>query len=211
MKDLWKIVFAVFCTLLGVGAILLVSAGSRGQPLELSPVPSPSPLLVHVVGAVHRPGVYALPAQSRVQDAVQSAGGFLPGADTQALNLAAFLEDGLQLLVPTIPPTTSVLETQPQNTLPKASETALPPTGTPAAIFPIDINSASSLELELLPQIGPVRAARIVAYRQTHGPFKDVAAIQNVFDINPEVYAAIRDLIIAAEPRHPTPSPSGTP
>ncbi len=102
-------------------------------------------------------------------------------------------------------------KSQPQSTLPEASETALPPTGTPAAIFPIDINTASSLELELLPQIGPVRAARIVAYRQAHGPFKDIAAIQNVYDINPEVYAAIRDLIIAAEPRNPTPSPSSTP
>ncbi|MCC7130478.1 MAG: hypothetical protein B6D39_04410 [Anaerolineae bacterium UTCFX2] len=208
MKDLWKILFSVFATLLGVGLILLVSAPPRGHSIQLEPLPSPAPLIIHVTGAVEYPGVYQLPPGSRIQDAVLAAGGFAALADEGALNLAARLEDGGQIDIPALTPTPNFV----QITEPGPPTATAPPaateTPTPRPVFPIDINTASQLELELLPQIGPVRAARIVAYRQSHGFFHSIEDVRKVYDINPEVFAAIRDLITASEPPAATPTPT---
>jgi competence protein ComEA len=198
MKDLWKIIFSVLFTLLAVGLIILVSGEPRGQPIQLTPPPSPGPLTVHVAGAVQKPGVYSLPVHSRLQDAILAAGGFSPLADPHSLNLAAFVEDSSRIDVPTMTvPTFTPLTSPAAGTDPAPSLTATEPVETPSPkpVFPIDINTASQLELEVLPQIGPVRAARIISYRQSHGLFKRIEDIRNVYDISPEVYAAIRDLI----------------
>ena len=104
MKDWLKIAFAVVCSLLSVGVILLVSSTPRGQAIHLSPPPSPAPIIVHLVGAVLNPGVYSLSPGSRLKDAIEIAGGLLPEADTDKLNLAASLVDGSQIVVPTLPP-----------------------------------------------------------------------------------------------------------
>lgn len=217
MKELWKILFGTITALLAVGIIYLVSRPPRGYPIELVPPGSPAPLIIHISGAVIHPGVYRLPPQSRVWDAAQAAGGFAPGADQEALNLAAFVEDGSQIVVPEIHDSITVL---PSATNP-ASAAEIEPTKIcvtsavqaspyPRLHFPIDINTATGEELEALPQIGQVRAARIIAYRSSHGPFKRIEDIRNVYDITPEVYAAIRDLIIAS-PASLTPSPSVSP
>jgi competence protein ComEA len=210
IKDLWKIVFSVLCGLLGAGLIWLVGSGPSGQPVELLPPPSPAPLTVHVAGAVVQPGVYHLPANSRVQDAVQAAGGLSPQADPDALNLAALLLDGSRIDVPSVSDAAPPEETEDAST---GTATDIPRSPTPSPIFPIDINSASQIELERLPQIGPVRAARIVAYRQAHGPFEQIEDLLSVYDITPEVYAAIQDLIKAGNPEADNPpSPTlGTP
>lgn len=100
MNDWWKVAFGVVCGLLGAGVILLVGSQPRGEPVILSAPMTPGPIVVHVDGAVAKPGVYSLPAGSRVLDAVLAAGDLLPEADTQALNLAAPLQDGEHLLVP---------------------------------------------------------------------------------------------------------------
>ena len=159
---------------------------------------------------MQRPGVIRIEAGSRVWDAIQAAGGFSRLADGESLNLAANIEDGSQIFVPTIvltppanPATAVTAETA------ASTSTAGQPTGTPypRIDFPININTASGEQLELLPQIGQVRAARIIAYRQSHGPFKRIEDLQNIYDITPEVYAAIRDLISVGEPSA-TPSTS---
>ncbi len=164
MKDLWKIVLGIFIALMSVGLITLVSSPPRGQPIELTPPGTPAPLIIHVSGAVVNPGVYRLPPQSRIWDAVQAAGGFTNGADQEALNLAAFVDDGSKLVVPSIPvPNTAVMvSTITPSTLPDLKPTLIIMTGTlpaspyPRYHFPIDINTASSEELESLPQIGQV-------------------------------------------------------
>ncbi len=220
MKDLWKIILSVLATLLGVALVGLISAGPRGLPVTLAPLPSPAPLVVHVVGAVLHPGVYSLPAQSRIKDAIQAAGGFSSAADQQALNLAAWIEDGEQIIIPVPQKTGADLQSIPTHSAnpegkgqPVAETTlvSLLSTTSPTEIqttptftrptFPININTATSLELELLPQIGPVRAARIAAYRETHGPFSKIEDLLKIYDINAEVYAAIQDLItVGSEP-----------
>jgi competence protein ComEA len=213
MKDLWKILFGVVCAFLGAGLILVISGQPRGQSIALQPPPTPAPLIVHVTGAVLHPGVYRLPSQSRISDAVQAAGGFTINADQDALNLASFIQDGSKIQVPAIQTAAPEIQISPTTEESTSSPTLISsPTQTtyPRFNFPIDINTASALELEALPLIGQVRAARIVSYRQSHGPFKRIEDIRNVYDIDPEVYAAIRDLITINESTltlSPSPSP----
>ena len=90
----WAMGFGVLGGLLSAGIILLVSSQPRGSAVQLQPAPTAAPIVVHISGSVLNPGVYALPRSSRVQDAIQAAGGLLPEADEQILNLAAPLKDG---------------------------------------------------------------------------------------------------------------------
>jgi competence protein ComEA len=186
MKEWWKIAFGVLCGLLGAGVIWLASRPPRGQAITLLSPPTPAPIVVHVVGAIARPGVYYLPAGSRVQDAIQAAGGLLPEANSQVLNLAALLQDGGRVSVPTAPP-------------------ALPPMGTISQPdvrsptlgiqYPININTASLAELDSLPGIGPITAQLIIDYRENKGPFKSIEDIMNVSGIGPKTFEEIKDLI----------------
>jgi competence protein ComEA len=144
-------------------------------------------MVVHVSGAVARPGVYELPAGSRIQDALLAAGDILPGANPEALNLAALLEDGAKIVVPLLEPPTDLIPSL-------ASSPALPANGG-LPIGPIDINQATQVELESLPGIGPVIAQRIIAYRDENGPFTTAEAIQNVAGIGPATFEDIENLI----------------
>ena len=198
MKGLWKILFGILSTLLIVGTIRMVSDQPRGQPIQLLPPPTPEPLVVHVTGAVLRPGVYQVPPGSRILDAIHAAGGFSADADRESLNLAAFAEDANQIHIPSrqknAPTQAEISNSGTPTALPTAS-TPVAQTSYPRLEFPIDINTADSQTLETLPLIGQVRAARIIAYREAQGPFKKIQDLRNVFDITPEVYAAIQDLI----------------
>jgi competence protein ComEA len=196
MKSWWKVAFGILCGLLGGGLIYLVSSPPRGAPLQLLPLPSPAPIQVHVAGAVIHPGVYSLPAGSRLEQAIQAAGGAASSADLQALNLAALLEDGSQLLVPTKAPLATATPNNPQvraTDLPtQASDWKTP---TPTVTFPININTATLQELDALPYIGQIRASEIIAYRQAHGPFKRIEDLLKVYGITQEVFDRIKGLI----------------
>lgn len=191
MKAGWQIAWGVVCGLLAAGILLLASNRPGGAAVTLVPPPTPAPLVVHITGAVAQPGVYHLPVGGRLQDVVALAGGCLPAADTQAVNLAARLEDGQRVNIP--------LQAAPNAVLPAP---AAPPEGT-AAVQPtlptsaerININTASAAELDTLPGIGPVTAAKIIAYRQAHGPFQTIASIEDVPGIGPVTLARIQDLI----------------
>jgi len=196
MKSWWKVAFGILCGLLGGGLIYLVSSPPRGTPVQLLPLPSPAPIQVHVAGAVTHPGVYALPAASHAEQAIQAAGGASAQADLEALNLAAILEDGSQLLVPTkAPPRTATATDLPKRATDISS--AVPNWKTPTATvtFPININTASAEELDALPYIGQVRASEIIAYRQAHGPFKRIEDVMKVYGITQEIFDRIKDLI----------------
>jgi competence protein ComEA len=196
MKSWWKIAFGILCGLLGGALIYLVSSPPRGAPVQLLPLPSPAPIQVHVAGAVVQPGVYSLPAGSRAEQAIQAAGGATSQADLQALNLAAILEDGSQLLVPTkAPPRTATATNLPARASEISTEVSDWKTPTPTVTFPININNATLQELDALPYIGQVRASEIIAYRQAHGPFKRIEDIMKVYGITQEVFDRIKDLI----------------
>jgi competence protein ComEA len=187
MKNWRMIAISLICGLLAAGAVWLVSRPPRGEAVRLLPLPTLEPLVVHVSGAVARPGVYDLPAGSRIQDALLAAGDILPGANPEALNLAALLEDGAKIIVPLLEPPTEVIPSL-------AASPALPANGG-LPIGPIDINQATQIELESLPGIGPVIAQRIIAYRDENGPFTTTEAIQNVAGIGPATFEDIESLI----------------
>jgi competence protein ComEA len=145
-------------------------------------MPSPTPGLarVYVSGAVRSPGVYTLPPGSIAQDAVQAAGGPTQDADLSLVNLAARVADGQQVHVPRV-----------GEKVAQKSSTAVP--RSPSS--PLNINTATAAELEQLPGIGPSLAARIVQYRQEHGPFRTVDALLLVSGIGPATLDRIRPLI----------------
>ncbi len=165
-----------------------------GQPVAEKVTASPSPavreVVVHVVGEVVRPGLVRLPAGSRVADAVGAAGGLRPGGHLGGANLARVLVDGEQLVIGAgaLPGRTT---TDP-DTVPGRTTTG---PGTGAANAPLDLNAATTAQLEELPGIGPVLAGRIVAWREEHGAFTAVTELQEVSGVGDKVFAAIERLV----------------
>ncbi|HLO32505.1 MAG TPA: helix-hairpin-helix domain-containing protein [Anaerolineales bacterium] len=172
------ILFGLFLAAL----IWVVARNPSGEAVLLRPAPTEKPLIVYITGAVPRPGVYALPKDARVQDAISAAGGFLAEAEKSQINLAALLEDGEKLDVPYIEGGSPVLAT-PGPTI-EAVTTEL-----------ININTASIAELDTLPGIGPTTAQKVIDYREQNGPFVNTEDIINVSGIGPGTYERIKDLI----------------
>jgi competence protein ComEA len=169
-----------------VGIIFVANRRPAGQPIALPDPPTPSPLRIHVTGAVTAPGVYYLPPGSIVLDAITEAGGPLAEADQNALNLARLLRDGEQVVVPFKVPAGAT----PQGQSVGATSAAAP---APGGL--INLNTATAAELETLPGIGPTLAQTIVDYRSEHGPFTSVEAIMDVPGIGEGKYSAIKDLV----------------
>lgn len=136
-------------------------------------------LQVHVAGAVVSPGVYQLPVGARAVDGVEAAGGARPEADLDKINLAAPLEDGQQLYVPRRG------EEAPQPQAGSSGSGSRQQGQQQAGATRINVNQAGVDALQQVPGIGPVLAARIVAYRQAHGPFQRVEDLTRVQGIGP--------------------------
>jgi competence protein ComEA len=152
------------------------SGGSAVLSHSASPAAT---LLVDVAGKVHHPGVVRLKNGARVLDAVRAAGGALPGTSLDSLNLAAKVTDGQQVAVGGAP------------VAPAADGGTGDPTG------PVDLNTATTEQLQTLSGVGPVLAQRIIDYRTTHGPFTSVDALQQVGGIGPAKFAEIKDHVTA--------------
>jgi competence protein ComEA len=140
-------------------------------------------VVVDVTGAVRNAGVYRLPAGSRVDDAVERAGGATPGADVEAINRAARLSDGQQVVVP------ARLE-GPVGAAMGSSAGASPVD--PAAAGPISLGTATLEELDTIEGIGPVTAQAIIAYRQEHGGVSSVDELDEIEGIGPATMEALR-------------------
>ena len=142
-----------------------------------------TPVVVAVVGLVARPGLVTVPTGSRVADAVEAAGGLLPGTDPASVNLAALVTDGQQIAVG----------------VPGVAASAPLPSGGAGAgaggSGPVDLNSATVQELDALPGIGPVLAQRIVAHRDEQGPFRTVDQLDDVPGIGPTIFAELAELV----------------
>ncbi len=140
-------------------------------------------LVVYVVGAVRRPGLYRLPSGARVADAVARAGGLTRKADTAGVNLAAPVADGEQLLVPSrLPPEVAAAQGAP---VPGA-----------AAAGPVQLSVATVEQLDSLLGIGPVTAQKIVDYRTEHGAFRSVEELDEVPGIGPARVEQLRGLVV---------------
>lgn len=161
-----------------------------------------SEVVVHVVSAVRKPGLFRLTAGSRVADAIERAGGSTSNADLESINLAAKLIDGSQIKVPR--KGTSDVETvvdaykgggsevyYPQRTSASASSRS---SGSPGAAS-VSLNSASQAQFESLPQIGPATARKILEYRKSTGGFSSIEELLKVNGIGPKKLAAIRKYV----------------
>jgi competence protein ComEA len=190
MNRLWGSLLGVLLGFLLAGVLLLTTRPPQGVAITLRPAPTPAPLVVDVEGAVAAPGVYLLPSASRVQDALDAAGGLLPEAASQNLNLAAPLTDGQRLWVAAAPQGTEPAQNP---SVSRAPQGGIDISQGGAAL--IDISTATQSELESLPGIGPSLASSIVAYREEHGPFASIEDIQNVSGIGPAKFEKIRSLI----------------
>jgi competence protein ComEA len=185
MQNLRSILYMASGILLGLflaALVWVVARNPTGEAVTLRPVPTDKPLVVHITGAVPRPGVYALPRGARVQDVISAAGGFLAEAEKADINLAAPLEDGEKLDIPFIEGASPVLATPEETVVVATTEL-------------ININTASQAELESLPGIGPTSAQKIIEYREANGPFLNTEDIINVQGIGTGTYERIKDLI----------------
>jgi competence protein ComEA len=192
MKQVAYVLVGVLVGFILAGAVFIVTRLPAGKPIALEPSPTKVPIAVQVVGGVVRPGVYELPEGSRVQDAIDAAGGLLVDADATSINLAAKLEDGQQLEIPG--GTTGASSSSPsQNTAPF---TIVPTVGSPTSSADlININTATLDELESLPNIGPTTAQNIITYRNTRGPFSHIEDITNVTGIGLATFDQIKGMI----------------
>jgi competence protein ComEA len=138
--------------------------------------------LVHVVGAVRRAGVYRVAAGKRIQDAIRLAGGATARADLQAINLAAKVADGQQVVVPRRGAAAAGAA---------GSGAASAASGGPAQA-PVNLNTATAEQLDTLDGVGPSTAQKILAFRQQHGGFSSVADLTQIPGIGPKKLAALK-------------------
>jgi len=164
-----------------VGAVVGIARAPEQVPAAVeSPFPAvettePGTIVVHVAGEVAHPGLVRVPAGGRVADAIQAAGGVTAAAVLDAVNLAAPVADGAQVVVPD------------RETPPVATG------GSGGGV--VSLNQATAAEFETLPGVGPVLAERIVAHRDENGPFESVDDLLDVPGIGEAKLASIRDRV----------------
>jgi len=168
--------------MLCAGLILLISKPKSGRAILLRPPPTPAPVVVNVDGAIINPGVYSLPIHSRVEDVVESAGGFTENARPGSINLAALVEDGSHIYVP----------------YQSAGITSSSDNEVGTHTMSESGNQAALEVLITLPGIGPVTAEKIISYREEQ-VFARIEEIQKVPGIGPSTYQEIEMFITVGE------------
>ncbi len=156
-----------------------VSGGAAGAEGSFAVKPGGGDVVVHVAGAVREPGVYRLPAGSRVADAVERAGGANGAAAVEGINLAARLADGQQIIVPA----------RAESPVGVASGSG---SGTSAADGPISLGTATVEQLDTIEGIGPVTAQEIIDFRDEHGGLSSVEDLDQISGIGPATMDALR-------------------
>ena len=193
------VAYALAALVVVVLGVRFMQGQARGSAAPLASAPAPAPAsgsangtvrleprkatvaLVHVAGAVRSPGVYRLRDGERIQDAVRRAGGPRTGADLNAINLAAKVADGQQVVVP---------RRGAAGAAPVGGAGAGEPGGPPQA--PVSLNTATAEQLDTLDGVGPATASKILEYRRQHGGFRSIDDLGEIPGIGPKRLAALR-------------------
>jgi competence protein ComEA len=168
----------------GAGVGSRAPAGTHGP--RPGPSSSPAEIVVYVAGRVRHPGVFTFHVGDRVIDAIERAGGALPGSDLTSLNLAALLTDSEQIVVG------KAGGGGPSSGISEGGSSGGSEDGAGAKV---NINTATLDQLVALPGIGPVLAQRIISYREQHGPFRSVHDLTNVPGIGDAHMADLEPLV----------------
>jgi competence protein ComEA len=176
---------ALVLVVIGIAvAVLITALTPHGSATVIAPSASPtaapdavagSVIYVHILGEIRHPGLYTLHDGDRGVDIVAAAGGFTKKADPAALNLARFLSDGEQIVVPAV-------------------GEAPPPSAT-GADGKVNLNTADAAALETLPRIGPAMAQRIIQWREQNGRFSAVEDLLDVTGIGDATFSGLKDLV----------------
>jgi competence protein ComEA len=185
------VVAAVLATLALVRLVGGAEAGSGGgSPVRVDRpagasmgVAGAAATYVHVAGRVRRPGLYRVPAASRVAAALERAGGPAPGADLSAVNLAAKVEDGQQIVLPRAGARAATVAGDGPGGAPRAGQAKL------------SLTRASQQQLEQLDGIGPTLARRILEYRDGNGGFRSVGELKEVEGIGPKRFESLSEAV----------------
>ena len=191
-----RAIYTIVIGAISVTAAFSIFPRSHADPATAKPpvtlrLPTPSAmalgspaamLVIDVAGKVLHPGVYRLPENSRAIDAIKKAGGVLKGVSTTDINLAHVLVDGEQIVVgaPAMPVSTTSKGRKGSGVTGKKSSTVI-----------VNINSATATQLEALQGVGPVMAAKIIAYRNSHGRFTTPSEISSVPGFGKKRYEAV--------------------
>ena len=173
MKTFLIMIAGIFVGMILSGIVWISARQPDGEAVTLRPPPTSAPISVHITGAVLSPGLYDLPKGSRVVDVINAAGGFLPIADNEQVNLAALVEDG------------SKIEIGKRSTYDASG----------GGSNRININIATLEELDTLPGIGTSTAQAIIDHRRQFGDFQRTDEITNVTGIGNSTYDRIKDMI----------------
>lgn len=172
-------IYGLLALILLRGAYGVYAAGvekNRVHDMMKKVAEKPPVIVAQVVGSVERPGVYTLPGDARLHDLVSAAGGFLKGAQTGELNLAEKLQDGQKVVI------------QPEYERDKTASDMAPGET-------VNINTATALELQRIPKVGPKLSSRIIEMRNSRGPFKTTEEIKLVAGIGDATYEKIKGYI----------------
>lgn len=175
-QRLYQVLLAVLLVAAISGGVTFLVRRSAPPGVEVL-IPTPTPTeetRAYISGAVGSPGVYTVPAEGRLADLIELAGGAVEGADLDAVNLAQRVRDQDHFHIPRIGEVTPLAQPDPGR---------------------IDINTASLEQLDTLPGIGEVKAKAIVYYRELNGPFETIDELMNVEGIGPATYEKLCDLI----------------
>lgn len=159
----------------------------------------PELIAVHICGAVNQPGVYYLEKKQRIYDGILKAGGFREDADTEYLNQALFLEDGMKITVPTREETEELRTRESKSAVDGFIEESGSSGNLGTNQQKIDLNTADEELLCTLPGIGESRAKSIIAYRRENGAFKSAEDVMNVSGIKEAAYEKIKDYVTVSQ------------
>jgi competence protein ComEA len=173
----------IYCMigLLSAGLVLLIARPPQGEPVIILPTKTESTIVIYLTGAIIHPGVYELPPGSRLENAISAAGGFSEKANISSVNLASEIKDGQSFYIRTVDEEDTGISKDEQGII---NTEGL-----------IDINTATSEQLQQLPGIGPTKAEAIMEFRETNGPFQTLNDLLLVPGIGESTLAQIMNFI----------------